>query len=92
MATQADENSVSPCCRNRWPNTTAPTEIVPCVDRSIEPMMMNVTPMATISAAVEEIAMRPKFFSEKNTGLMAVKASTSTTNTRNGAHWISFGG
>ena len=35
--------------------------IVPSIDRSIDPMMMmKVTPMATMSAGVEAMAMRAK--------------------------------
>ena len=91
IASHADDASVPPHFRNRNPNTTAQTEIVPSIERSMDPMMMmNVTPSATIKAGVEAMAMRAKLRDVKKPGLITVKMTISAHNTSSGAHTTSL--
>ena len=66
IARKAKLASVPPQARKAKAKTTAETETVPSMLRSIEPMMMmKVTPTATISAGVAATAMRAALRIEK---------------------------
>ena len=67
IASQAQLANVPPQPRNAKAKSTAQTEIVPSIERSMEPMMMmKVTPTATMSAGAAAMPMRAAFRMEKN--------------------------
>ena len=66
-ASHAQLASVAPQAMKAKANSTAQTEIVPSIERSMEPMrMMKVTPMATINPGEAAIPMRAALRIEKN--------------------------
>ena len=90
MASQAQLASVPPSHKKQKAKDTAQTETVPSIERSMDPIrMINVTPIATISAGEAAIKIRAKFLTVKKRGSITAKNNMRTKRTKSGAHFTS---